>query len=43
MFAIMIFDLSFGADVRSLYLCEVHVPCEEKSSNDSDISVNKKI
>ena len=34
MLAIMIFDLSFGADVRRLYLCEVRVACEENSCND---------
>lgn len=32
----MIFNLSFSADVKQLYLCEVRVPCEEKQSNDDE-------
>lgn len=41
MLAIVFFDLSFCADVRNLYLCEVRAPCEEKNSNDSDVTANK--
>ena len=37
--AIMIFNLSFGADVERLYLCEVRVPCEK---NNNDITANHK-
>ena len=39
-FAIMIFNLSFSADVERLYLCEVRVPCEELNETD-DTAVNK--
>ena len=39
-FAIMIFYLSFSADVERLYLCEVRVPCEEKDNN--EITTNHK-
>ena len=42
-FSIMIFNLSFGADVERLYLCEVRVPCEEKNNNEITTSHEEKI
>lgn len=38
----MAFYLSYSADVGELYLCEVRVPCEEKSINDQELVVNRK-
>jgi len=31
--AILIFSMSFAADMKHLYLCEVRVPCDSDGSN----------
>ena len=41
-FAIMIFNLSFGADVGGLYLCEVREQQNVDDDDDDDISVEHK-
>ena len=42
-FVIMIYNLSFVADVDRLYLCEVRVPCEGRNNeSEEDITANHK-
>jgi len=34
--AILIFNMSFAADMKHLYLCEVRVPCDSDDSDGSN-------